>query len=164
MPRQYFFWKYLNTIIVLYCIIVQKSPNFVQLSPIQCTYSNIFIRFFKFFPANTNIYQNSYRVIGVLCGLRQGVLSSQCGYLISFGTKYSVIASVAWQSPGREPYLISARNDRVLRTDNNKWENYTICSVLSIKTQNYKRHFIRFHQLPHLINTTIYQYIIIKIE
>lgn len=88
MPRQYFFWKYLNTIIVLYCIIVQKSPNFVQLSPIQCTYSNIFIRFFKFFPANTNIYQNSYSVIGVLCGLRQGVLSSQCGYLISFGTKY----------------------------------------------------------------------------
>ena len=34
----------------------------MQLSPIQCTYSNIFIRFFKFFPANTNIYQNSYRV------------------------------------------------------------------------------------------------------
>lgn len=74
--------------IVLYCIIVQKSPIFVQLSPIQCTYSNIFIRFFKFFSANTNIYQNSYRVIGALCGLRQGVLSSQCGHLISFGTKY----------------------------------------------------------------------------
>ena len=88
MPRQYFFWKYLNTIIVLYCIIVQKSPIFVQLSPIQCTYSNIFTRFFKFSPANTNIYQNSYSVIGVLCGLRQGVLSSQCGHLISFGTKY----------------------------------------------------------------------------
>ena len=67
MPRQYFFWKYLNTIIVLYCIIVQKSPIFVQLSPIQCTYSNIFIRFFKFFPANTNIYQNSYSIIGALC-------------------------------------------------------------------------------------------------
>ena len=88
MPRQYFFWKYLNTIIVLYCIIVQKNPIFVQLSPIQCTYSNIFIRFFKFSPANTNIYQNSYSVIGALCGLRQGVLSSQCGYLISFGKKY----------------------------------------------------------------------------
>ena len=44
-----------------------KNPIFVQLSPIQCTYSNIFIRFFKFFPANTNIYQNSYRVIGALC-------------------------------------------------------------------------------------------------
>lgn len=88
MPRQYFFWKYLNTIIVLYCIIVQKNPIFVQLSPIQCTYSNIFIRFFKFSPANTNIYQNSHRVIGALCGLRQGVLSSQCGHLISFGTKY----------------------------------------------------------------------------
>ena len=70
MPRQYFFWKYLNTIIVLYCIIVQKNPIFVQLSHIQCTYSNIFIRFFKFFPANANIYQNSYRVNGVLCGLR----------------------------------------------------------------------------------------------
>ena len=40
--------------------------------------------------------------------------------------------------------------------------DYTICAVLSIKTQNYKRHFIRFHQLPHLINTTIYQYIIIQ--
>ena len=93
MPRQYFFWKYFNTIIVLYCILVQKSPIFVQLSPIQCTYSNIFIRFFKYFPANTNIYQNSYRVIGALCGLRQGVLSSQCGHLISFGTKYFVIAS-----------------------------------------------------------------------
>ena len=52
-----------------------KNPIFVQLSPIKCTYSNIFIRFFKFFPANTNIYQNSYRVIGALCGLRQGVLS-----------------------------------------------------------------------------------------
>ena len=52
-----------------------KNPIFVQLSPIQCTYSNIFIRFFKFFPANTNIYQNSYSVIGALCGLRQGVLS-----------------------------------------------------------------------------------------
>ena len=64
----------------------------MQLSPIQCTYSNIFIRFFKFFPANTNNFQNSYRVIGALCGLRQGVLSSQCGHLISFGTKYSVIA------------------------------------------------------------------------
>ena len=47
----------------------------MQLSPIQCTYSNIFIRFFKFFPANANIYQNSYRVPGALCGLRQGVLS-----------------------------------------------------------------------------------------
>ena len=35
----------------------------MQLSPIQCTYSNIFIRFFKFFSANTNIYQNSYRLI-----------------------------------------------------------------------------------------------------
>ena len=31
---------------------------------------------------------------------------------------------------------------------------------LVIKPKNYKRHFIRFHQLPHLINTAIYQYII----
>ena len=105
MPRQYFFWKYFNTIIVLYCIIVQKNPIFVQLSPIQCTYSNIFIRFFKFFPANTNIYQNSYRVIGALCGLRQGVLSSQCGHLISFGTKYPAIASF---------YLLKISNKREL--------------------------------------------------
>ena len=118
MPRQYFFWKYFNTIIVLYCIIVQKSPIFVQLSPIQCTYSNIFIRFFKFFPANTNIYQNSYRVTGALCSLRQGVLSSQCGYLISFGTKYLMVITMRipfreiatlrsqWQSTscGRESY------------------------------------------------------------
>lgn len=108
MPRQYFFWKYFNTIIVLYCIIVQKSPIFVQLSPIQCTYSNIFIRFFKFFPANTNIYQNSYRVIGALCGLRQGVLSSQCGYLISFGTKYLMSLQCGVPS-GRLPRY--ARND-----------------------------------------------------
>lgn len=114
MPRQYFFWKYLNTIIVRYCIIVQKSPNFVQLSPIQCTYSNIFIRFFKFFPANTNIYQNSYSVIGVLCGLRQGVLSSQCGYLISFGTKYLMSLQCGVPS-GRLPRY--ARNDKVLRTE-----------------------------------------------
>ena len=100
MPRQYFFWKYFNTIIVLYCIIVQKSPIFVQLSPIQCTYSNIFIRFFKFFPANTNIYQNSYRVIGVLCGLRHGVLSSQCGHLILI--RYEVLNVITM----RCPYLI----------------------------------------------------------
>ena len=50
-----------------------------------------------------------------------------------------------------------ARNDKVLRTDNNKCMDYTVCAILSIKTKNYKRHFIRFHQLPHLINTTIYQ-------
>ena len=55
-----------------------------------------------------------------------------------------------------------ARNDKVLRTDNNKCMDYTVCAVLSIKTKNYKRHFIRFHQLPHLINATIYQYIIIQ--
>ena len=65
---------------------------------------------------------------------------------------------------GRLPRRYAPRNDKVLRTDNNKCMDYTVCAVLSIKTQNYKRHFIRFHQLPHLINTTIYQYIIIKIE
>ncbi len=120
MPRQYFFWKYLNTIIVLYCIIVQKSPIIVQLSPIQCTYSNIFIRFFKFFPANTNIYQNSYRVIGALCGLRQGVLSSQCGYLISFGTKYLMSLQCGVPS-GRLPRY--ARNDKVLRTEGKRMKS-----------------------------------------
>ena len=88
----------------------------MQLSPIQCTYSNIFIRFFKFFPANTNIYQNSYRVIGVLCGLRQGVLSSQCGYLISFGTKYLMSLQCGFPS-GRLPRC--ARNDKVLRAEGN---------------------------------------------
>ena len=84
MPRQYFFWKYLNTIIVLYCIIVQKNPIFVQLSPIQCTYSNIFIRFFKFFPANTNIYQNSYRVPGANCAVEIALSGRQCSLLCLF--------------------------------------------------------------------------------
>ena len=84
MPRQYFFWKYFNTIIVLYCIIVQKSPIFVQLSPIQCTHSNIFIRFFKFFPANTNIYQNSYRVIGANCAVEIALSGRQCSLLCLF--------------------------------------------------------------------------------
>ena len=84
MPRQYFFWKYFNTIIVLYCIIVQKNPIFVQLSPIQCTYSNIFIRFFKFFPANTNIYQNSYRVIGANCAVEIALSGRQCSLLCLF--------------------------------------------------------------------------------
>ena len=116
MPRQYFFWKYLNTIIVLYCIIVQKNPIFVQLSPIQCTYSNIFIRFFKFFPANTNIYQNSYSVIGVLCGLRQGVLSSQCGHLISFGTKYLMSLQYGFPS-GR--YVINCAFDQTIAVNVN---------------------------------------------
>ena len=77
-----YFIKYASSILFLKILkyynstILYKSPKnpiFVQLSPIQCTYSNIFIRFFKFFPANTNIYQNSY--------------SLQCGHLISFGTK-----------------------------------------------------------------------------
>lgn len=106
MPRQYFFWKYLNTIIVLYCIIVQKSPIIVQLSPIQCTYSNIFIRFFKFFPANTNIYQNSY--------------SLQCGHLISFGTKYLMSLQCGVPS-GRLPRY--ARNDKVLRTEGKRMKS-----------------------------------------
>ena len=84
MPRQYFFWKYFNTIIVLYCIIVQKNPIFVQLSPIQCTYSNIFIRFFKFFPANTNIYQNSHRVTGANCAVEIALSGRQCSLLCLF--------------------------------------------------------------------------------
>ena len=84
MPRQYFFWKYLNTIIVLYCIIVQKNPIFVQLSPIQCTYSNIFTRFFKYFLANTNIYQNSYRVPGANCAVEIALSGRQCSLLCLF--------------------------------------------------------------------------------
>ena len=81
----------------------------MQLSPIQCTYSNIFIRFFKFFPANTNIYQNSYSVIGALCGLRQGVLSSQCGHLISFGTKFFMSSQCDYLISFRTKYLMSLR-------------------------------------------------------
>lgn len=97
MPRQYFFWKYLNTIIVLYCIIVQKSPNFVQLSPIQCTYSNIFIRFFKFFPANTNIYQNSYSVIRRAVRLTPGcpVITMRSPYFI----RYEVFNVITMRCP-----------------------------------------------------------------
>ena len=69
---------------VLYCITVQKSHIFVQLSPIQCTYSNIFIRFFKFFPANTNIYQNSYRVPGANCAVEIALSGRQCSLLCLF--------------------------------------------------------------------------------
>ena len=56
----------------------------MQLSPIQCTYSNIFIRFFKFFPANTNIYQNSYRVIGANCAVEIALSGRQCSLLCLF--------------------------------------------------------------------------------
>ena len=56
----------------------------MQLSPIQCTYSNIFIRFFKFFPANTNIYQNSYRVIGANCAVEIALSERQCSLLCLF--------------------------------------------------------------------------------
>ena len=85
-----------------------KNPIFVQLSPIQCTYSNIFIRFFKFFPANTNIYQNSYSVIRhnppliiVPC---KALMSLQCGV-----------------SSGRLPRY--ARNDKVLRTEGKRMKS-----------------------------------------
>ena len=87
---------------------VQKNPIFVQLSPIQCTYSNIFIRFFKFSPANTNIYQNSYRVIRhnppliiVPC---KTLMSLQCGV-----------------PSGRLPRY--ARNDKVLRTEGKRMKS-----------------------------------------
>ena len=83
-----------------------KNPIFVQLSPIQCTYSNIFIRFFKFFPANTNIYQNSY--------------SLQCGDLISFGTKCLISLQFGVPS-GRLPRY--ARNDKVLRTEGKRMKS-----------------------------------------
>ena len=144
MPRQYFFWKYLNTIIVLYCIIVQKNPIFVQLSPIQCTYSNIFIRFFKFFPANTNIYQNSYRVIGANCAVEIALSGRQCSLLCLFAPfsprrmlhswldnrrkrQMSVLRSHTpfpngYKSIPRGPRF-SARNDKVLRTERNRFKN-----------------------------------------
>ena len=118
MPRQYFFWKYLNTIIVLYCIIVQKSPIFVQLSPIQCTYSNIFIRFFKFFPANTNIYQNSYRVPGANCAVEIALSGRQCSLLCLFAPfsprKYkSILRGVLYGSPsGGFSRRFAPQNDR----------------------------------------------------
>ena len=79
-----------------------KNPIFVQLSPIQCTYSNIFIRFFKFFPANTNIYQNSY--------------SSQCGHLISFGTKCLMSLQYGFPS-GR--YVINCAFDQTIAVNVN---------------------------------------------
>ena len=50
----------------------------------------------------------------MLCGLRQGVLSSQCGHLISFGTKYLMSLQCGVPS-GRLPRY--ARNDKVLRTE-----------------------------------------------
>ena len=56
----------------------------MQLSPIQCTYSNIFIRFFKFSPENTNIYQNSYRVIGANCAVEIALSGRQCSLLCLF--------------------------------------------------------------------------------
>ena len=56
----------------------------MPLSPIQCTYSNIFIRFFKFSPANTNIYQNSYRVIGANCAVEIALSGRQCSLLCLF--------------------------------------------------------------------------------
>ena len=97
----------------------------MQLSPIQCTYSNIFIRFFKFFPANTNIYQNSYRVIGALCGLRQGVLSSECGYLISFGTKYLMSLQCGVHISFGTKYFVIARH-RQRRCRGNLPEGYPL--------------------------------------
>ena len=56
----------------------------MQLSPIQCTYSNIFTRFFKFSPANTNIYQNSYRVTGANCAVEIALSGRQCSLLCLF--------------------------------------------------------------------------------
>ena len=70
-----------------------KNPIFVQLSPIQCTYSNIFIRFFKFSPANTNIYQNSYSVIRRAVRLTPGcpVITMRSPYFI----RYEVLNVIA---------------------------------------------------------------------
>ena len=84
-----------------------KNPIFVQLSPIQCTYSNIFIRFFKFFPANTNIYQNSYRVPGANCAVEIALSGRQCSLLCLFApfphasTKVSCVGFIIWFPSGR---------------------------------------------------------------
>ena len=89
----------------------------MQLSPIQCTYSNIFIRFFKFFPANTNIYQNSYRVIRRAVWLTPGCparFSCHCEAPPLFGTKCLMSLQCGVLS-GRLPRY--ARNDIVLRTE-----------------------------------------------
>ena len=76
-----------------------KNPIFVQLSPIKCTYSNIFIRFFKFFPANTNIYQNSYSVIRRAVRLTPGcpVITMRLPYLI----RYEVFNVITMRCPFR---------------------------------------------------------------
>ena len=48
MPRQYFFWKYLNTIIVLYCIKVQKIQFLCNFRPFNAhiqIFSYVFLNF-----------------------------------------------------------------------------------------------------------------------
>ena len=75
-------------------------------------------------------------VIGVLCGLRQGVLSSQCGHLISFGTKYLMSLQCGVHISFGTKYLMSlqfgvpsgrlpryARNDKVLRTEGKRMKS-----------------------------------------
>ena len=67
----------------------------MQFSPIQCTYSNIFTRFFKYFPANTIIYQNSYRLIRRAVRLTSGCAVIACtvhygdpaGYCVPVGKR-----------------------------------------------------------------------------
>ena len=95
----------------------------MQLSPIQCTYSNIFIRFFKFFPANTNIYQNSYRLIRRAVRLTPGYparFSCHCEAPPLFGTKCLMSLQCGVPS-GRLPRY--ARNDIVLRTEGKRMKS-----------------------------------------
>ena len=61
-----------------------------------------FHTFFKFFPANTNIYQNSY--------------SLQCGHLISFGTKCLMSLQYGFPS-GR--YVINCAFDQTIAVNVN---------------------------------------------
>ena len=139
MPRQYFFWKYFNTIIVLYCIIVQKSPIFVQLSPIQCTYSNIFIRFFKFFPANTTIYQNSYRVPGANCAVEIALSGRQCSLLCLFApfphasTKVSCVGLT--RCPFREILTSLCSSEWQKKTKRLLYSSLQYSSLISFRTK-----------------------------
>ena len=111
-----------------------KNPIFVQLSPIQCTYSNIFIRFFKFFPANTNIYQNSYRVPGANCAVEIALSGRQCSLLCLFApfphasTKVSCVGFIIWFPSGGLPRVINCAFDQSFHA---KSENACLLLVYS---------------------------------
>ena len=106
----------------------------MQLSPIQCTYSNIFIRFFKFFPANTNIYQNSYRVPGANCAVEIALSGRQCSLLCLFApfphasTKVSCVGFIIWFPSGGLPRVINCAFDQSFHA---KSENACLLLVYS---------------------------------